>query len=130
MADIDHFKRINDTEGHSTGDEVIRRVAEGLASEMRSGDIVCRYGGEEFCIILPAAPIEAAVAVAERLRRKVELPGFARVPVTVSFGVSSSAFGATKPTELIDQADEALYASKEAGRNRVTRWDEMDAAAG
>ena len=129
MADIDHFKRINDTEGHSTGDEVIRRVAEGLASEMRSGDVICRYGGEEFCMILPAAPIEAAAAVAERLRRKVELPGFTRVPVTVSFGVSSSAFGATKPGELIDQADEAMYASKQAGRNRVTRWDEMDAAA-
>lgn len=129
MADIDRFKDINDTEGHSTGDEVIRRIAEGLNSEMRSSDLVCRYGGEEFCIILPALPIEAAAAVAERLRRKVELPGFTRVPVTVSFGVSSSAFGATKPGDLINQADEAMYASKQAGRNRVTRWDEMDAAA-
>jgi diguanylate cyclase (GGDEF)-like protein/PAS domain S-box-containing protein len=125
MADIDHFKRINDTHGHSAGDEVIRRIAEAFTAEVRSGDSVCRYGGEEFCVVLPGAPIEAAAAAAERLRLKIQSPGFARVPVTVSFGVSSSRFGATKPTELINQADDALYASKEAGRNRVTRWDEM-----
>ena len=125
MVDIDHFKRVNDTHGHSAGDEVIRRIAEALTAEVRSGDSVCRYGGEEFCVVLPGAPIEAAAAVAERLRRRIESPGFARVPVTASFGVSSSRFGATKPTELISQADDALYASKEAGRNRVTRWDEI-----
>ncbi len=128
MADIDHFKRINDTHGHSAGDEVIRRIAEALTAEVRSGDSVCRYGGEEFCVALPGAPIEAAAALAERLRRKIKSPGFARVPVTVSFGVSSIRFGATKPNELINQADEALYASKQAGRDRVTRWDEMNAA--
>jgi diguanylate cyclase (GGDEF)-like protein/PAS domain S-box-containing protein len=125
MVDIDHFKRVNDTHGHSAGDEVIRRIAEALTAEVRSGDSVCRYGGEEFCVFLPGAPIEAAAAVAERLRRRIESPGFARVPVTASFGVSSSRFGATKPTELISQADDALYASKQAGRNRVTRWDEI-----
>jgi diguanylate cyclase (GGDEF)-like protein len=126
MADIDHFKRINDTQGHAAGDEVILRVAEALAAEVRSSDAVCRYGGEEFCIILPSAPIEAAAVVAERLRRKIESPGFARVPVTVSFGVSSTAFGAMRPGDLIDQADNAMYASKRAGRNCVTRWDEVN----
>jgi diguanylate cyclase (GGDEF)-like protein/PAS domain S-box-containing protein len=125
MADIDHFKRINDTHGHSAGDEVIRRIAEALTAEVRSGDSVCRYGGEEFCLVLPGAPMEAATAVAERLRRRIESPGFARVPVTASFGVSSSRFGATKPSELINQADDALYASKQSGRNRVTRWDDL-----
>jgi diguanylate cyclase (GGDEF)-like protein/PAS domain S-box-containing protein len=129
MADIDHFKLINDTNGHAIGDEVIRRIAEALAAEVRSTDGVCRYGGEEFCILLPGAPIEAATRVAERIRGKVQSPGFTRVPVTVSFGVSSILFGATRPPDLINQADEALYASKEAGRNRVTRWDELDHTA-
>jgi diguanylate cyclase (GGDEF)-like protein/PAS domain S-box-containing protein len=130
MTDIDHFKRVNDTHGHQTGDEVIRRVSEVLASAVRTTDAVCRYGGEEFCIVLPDAAVEAAVTVAERLRRKIEAPGFARVPVTASFGVTSSAFGASSLTELINQADEALYASKEGGRNRVTRWDQRPEAAG
>jgi diguanylate cyclase (GGDEF)-like protein/PAS domain S-box-containing protein len=124
MVDIDHFKRINDGHGHQTGDEVIQRVSEALASEVRSTDAVCRYGGEEFCIMLPEAGIEPAVAVSERLRRRIASPGFARVPVTASIGVASIAFGANSLAELINQADEALYASKQAGRNRVTRWDQ------
>jgi diguanylate cyclase (GGDEF)-like protein/PAS domain S-box-containing protein len=128
MADIDHFKRINDTHGHATGDEVIRRVAEALAGEVRSSDAVCRYGGEEFCVMLPGASIETAVRVAERLRLRVQSPGFARVPVTASFGVSSTTFGATRLLDLVNQADEALYASKQSGRNRVTRWDRMGQA--
>jgi diguanylate cyclase (GGDEF)-like protein len=125
MADIDHFKRVNDTHGHSAGDEVIRRISEALTAEVGSPESVCRYGGEEFCLVLPGTAIEDAVALAERLRQRIESPGFARVPVTVSFGVSSSLFGATKPIEMVNQADEALYASKEAGRNRVTRWDQL-----
>ncbi len=127
MADIDHFKMVNDNHGHAMGDEVIQRIAEALGSEVRSTDAVCRYGGEEFCIVLPDVPVEAAARVAERLRKKIDSPGFARIPVTASFGVSSIAFGATSPPHLINQADEALYNSKERGRNRVTRWDQLEA---
>ena len=130
MADIDHFKPVNDTHGHAVGDEVIRRVAAAIGSEVRSSDAVCRYGGEEFCIVLPGAPVEDATRVAERLRQNIDTPDFAQVPVTVSFGVASIASGATTASELINQADEALYASKAAGRNRVTRWDEHKAVAG
>ncbi len=124
MADIDFFKKVNDTHGHAMGDEVIKLVAKALGSEVRSTDSVCRYGGEEFCIVLPDAPVEAAVRVAERICKNIASPGFAPVPVTASFGVSSIAFGAASSDELINQADEALYASKDGGRNRVTRWDQ------
>lgn len=125
MADIDHFKHINDEHGHAMGDEVIRRVAEIFASEVRTSDAVCRYGGEEFCVAFPGAPIESATRVAERLREKIGAPGFARVPVTMSFGVVSLTCGAKTLSELLDHADQALYASKEGGRNRVTRWDDI-----
>jgi diguanylate cyclase (GGDEF)-like protein/PAS domain S-box-containing protein len=125
MVDIDHFKRINDAHGHAVGDEVIRRVADVLASEVRSSDAICRYGGEEFLLLLQDVGVERAVLVAERLRRRVAAPAFARVPVTASFGLSSNRFGAPTSEELIRQADEALYASKELGRDRVTRWDRL-----
>jgi diguanylate cyclase (GGDEF)-like protein/PAS domain S-box-containing protein len=128
MVDIDHFKRVNDNHGHAVGDEVIRRVSEALTGTVRSTDAVCRYGGEEFCIALPDAAPEAACMVAERIRKRIESPGFSRVPVTASLGVASIQFGATKPNALINQADQALYASKGGGRNRVTRWDEMEQA--
>ncbi len=124
MADIDLFKKVNDDHGHPMGDQVIKRVAEALVSVVRSTDSVCRYGGEEFCIVLPDAPAEAAVRVAERICANIDTPGFAPIPVTASFGVSSIVFGAANSDELISQADEALYASKEGGRNRVTRWDQ------
>jgi diguanylate cyclase (GGDEF)-like protein/PAS domain S-box-containing protein len=127
MSDIDHFKRINDTHGHPMGDDVIRRVAQLFADEVRGSDSVCRYGGEEFCIAFPGAAIDVACRVAERLREKVGAPGFAQVPVKMSFGVVSSESGATTLSELLDQADKALYASKEGGRDRVTRWDAIAA---
>jgi len=125
MADIDHFKRVNDNHGHSMGDDVIKRVADALKTTVRGTDSVCRYGGEEFCIVLVGAAVSPAAAVAERIRRKIEEPDFAKVSVTVSLGVSSIEFGPKTFPELIDQADKALYASKEGGRNRVTRYDEV-----
>jgi diguanylate cyclase (GGDEF)-like protein/PAS domain S-box-containing protein len=130
MVDIDHFKRVNDNHGHAAGDEVLKRVGQALKDEVRATDAVCRYGGEEFLLMFPDARMEAAVTAAERLRRRLRSPGFARVPITASFGVSSLAFGAPTPTELINQADAALYASKEAGRDRTTRWDELPDAEG
>ena len=125
MVDIDHFKRVNDTHGHATGDEVIRRLANLLSTAVRGTDAVCRYGGEEFCIVLPGASSEVAARVSERLCGKARAPGFARVPVTVSFGVASIKSGAESVSELLEHADKALYASKEAGRDRVTSWDDI-----
>jgi diguanylate cyclase (GGDEF)-like protein len=125
MVDIDHFKAVNDNHGHAVGDEVIRRMGEGLNANIRGGDIVCRWGGEEFCVLLVGAPIEGAAGMADRMRCAVSSPGFASVPIAASFGVSSIDFGAADVDGLIGQADTALYASKETGRNRVTRWDEM-----
>jgi diguanylate cyclase (GGDEF)-like protein len=128
MVDIDHFKRINDAHGHLAGDEVIRRVAEVLKTEVRSTDCICRYGGEEFLLVLQATSVEKATLVAERLRRRVSAPAFARVPVTASFGISTTEFGPETWNILIKQADDALYASKIAGRDRVTRWDQLPLA--
>jgi diguanylate cyclase (GGDEF)-like protein len=128
MVDIDHFKKVNDEHGHGVGDEVIQRVAEALKGAVRGSDAVCRYGGEEFCIALPVADIEAGAMVGERVRAKIASPGFARVPISVSVGVASVGFGAQNLHDLINQADEALYASKNNGRNQVTRWDQLESA--
>jgi diguanylate cyclase (GGDEF)-like protein/PAS domain S-box-containing protein len=125
MVDIDHFKRVNDDHGHQTGDEVIRRVADGLASQLGGEGIVCRYGGEEFCVALPGCTAEKAEALGERVRRQISAPGFASVPITASLGVSSVRSHPQNLAALIDQADQALYHSKEHGRNQVTRFDRM-----
>jgi diguanylate cyclase (GGDEF)-like protein len=87
---------------------------------------VCRYGGEEFCLLLIGFDIDKAASLAERLRRTMASPGFASVPVTLSFGVSSLNFGAASVPLIINQADEALYYSKNSGRNRVTRFSAMN----
>jgi diguanylate cyclase (GGDEF)-like protein/PAS domain S-box-containing protein len=125
MVDIDHFKRVNDEYGHAMGDEVIQRVAQALVGARGTSEEVCRYGGEEFCVAVAEGGLEQAVRLAERVHKNVQLPGFARVPVAVSIGVSSTRWGARTLAVLIAQADEALYASKERGRNRVTRYDEL-----
>lgn len=125
VVDIDHFKSINDRFGHATGDQVIRLVAKTLGDSLRPEDLLCRYGGEEFCLVLPQASLDNAIAIANRLRLALEaialdgarLP--AEVEITASFGVASLAHGAVDSYELIDQADAALYAAKRAGRNRV-----------
>jgi len=128
MADIDHFKGFNDLYGHAVGDQVIQIVVRTLARNLRASDILCRYGGEEFCIILPGTTLEEACAIAERMRASIEKNGSAAIrntevsTITVSFGVAGLEDGATHIEELINEADNALYASKEAGRNRVTLW--------
>ena len=135
MVDIDHFKRINDQFGHAVGDQAIQAVASGLSVELRLTDAVGRYGGEEFCLMFPRTTLAEASNLAERLRIQVEIEAgdrvrmASRLVITVSCGVSSTAFGARTPLELIDQADKALYAAKEGGRNCVMALDPIIAGA-
>lgn len=126
MADIDHFKSINDRFGHATGDKVIKLVATILTKTVRPSDLVGRYGGEEFCVVLQGADISYALSVAERMRSALlegnDIDFSSAVRITASFGVSSLSDGARDPGELVNQADQALYVAKENGRNRVIRW--------
>lgn len=130
MCDIDHFKKVNDTHGHLVGDQVIAAVARALGLHLRNGDLLCRYGGEEFCIVLPGASEDAALDIAERLRREVEAHAGSSVRlgtalnITCSVGVSSLQSGAENLSELIELADFALYAAKRGGRNRSALWSE------
>ncbi len=127
MVDIDHFKRVNDDHGHQTGDEVIRAVATALLSQSPDGERVCRYGGEEFCVLLPGMSPEEARSMAERWRRSIGADGFAAVPITASFGLASlREHGADSLYTLVDQADQALYVSKQTGRNRVTGFEQVE----
>ena len=123
MVDIDHFKSVNDTYGHSIGDTVLCGVASLLQANIRTSDSVARFGGEEFCIILPNTTQEQAIRIAEAIRIKVEKAIFDDIPVTCSFGVTSIKFKARTPSELIEQADLALYEAKSLGRNQVVLWD-------
>jgi diguanylate cyclase (GGDEF)-like protein len=129
MGDIDHFKAINDRYGHLVGDQAIQHVAQTLFSAVRPADIVCRYGGEEFCLLLPNVSTEQAAELAERMRARIEaacgpsvIPG-ENVRITTSFGVAAMSSGGSTLAELIKQADQALYSAKAAGRNRVGRYD-------
>ena len=122
MADVDHFKSVNDTHGHSVGDAVLRAVANTLAEVVRESDAVARYGGEEFLMVLPGATEKQALRIAERAREAVSREpiraGDRQVPVTVSFGVAAWSPGESRES-LVKRADEALYEAKEAGRDQV-----------
>jgi len=127
MADLDHFKKINDTYGHQAGDLVLQHAANLARSALRGSDWIARYGGEEFVIVLPETPLLGAYAVAERMRRLVcdtplEFPEF-RLLVTASFGVATidGVYPSNEDADaMLRAADKALYESKRAGRNRVT----------
>jgi diguanylate cyclase (GGDEF)-like protein len=124
MLDVDRFKRVNDTYGHAVGDEVLREVARRVIESVRSVDLVGRYGGEEFALLLPETEgSTAARNVAERVRRCVEAAPVATsagpVPVTVSVGVACRAPGPDGIETLLDRADQALLRAKQGGRNRV-----------
>ena len=131
MTDIDKFKSFNDQYGHAVGDQVLVQVARVLKAALRPTDVLCRYGGEEFCILLPGVDALRAAVVSERIRFRVEAqagPGIRSIPglrVTSSFGLSSMEFGAPNLKSLMEEADQALYAAKQAGRNKVVRFDEM-----
>ena len=123
MFDIDHFKKINDTFGHLAGDYVLKEMATLVKSRLRPDDVFGRYGGEEFCALLPETPLVGAGAIAEDLRRRVQERKFAfeneQIAVTVSIGCAE--LGPDMDvTGLVKAADEKLYASKHAGRNRVS----------
>ncbi|MEM7312021.1 MAG: sensor domain-containing diguanylate cyclase [Planctomycetota bacterium] len=127
MVDIDYFKAINDNHGHAKGDEVLKGVAAALIQTSRETDYVCRYGGEEFCVLLPHINIDQACIAAERLGDAIRELDFAGLKVTASLGVSSTQFEAADQEALIDQADKALYAAKRGGRNRYVRFDDVPA---
>ena len=123
MADIDHFKKINDTYGHAAGDEALKTLVQSLQAQLRSGDSVGRYGGEEFIIILPEIDAKTAFQVAERLRKnisklKVMTPDKNTFSMTVSMGLVESTYS-QEVNQLIQCADKALYIAKDTGRNRT-----------
>ncbi len=131
MLDIDHFKKVNDTFGHSAGDQVLQLVGKLLKESCRVYDVPGRYGGEEFCVLLPDTAMENTPRVAERIRARLESSeisvGGAMVGVTASIGIagldSSDVQSFFSPTALIDRADRALYTAKHRGRNRVEIFD-------
>lgn len=135
MVDIDHFKSINDGYGHLVGDQVIQRLAVTLRENVGPQDLVCRYGGEEFCVLV-RGDVHHTRGVGEKLRSVLEatcgptvIPG-GKFKVTASFGVASLEFGAGTLAEVIKQADQALYLAKSAGRNRVCTYAEVTARQG
>jgi len=124
LCDIDHFKQVNDEHGHGTGDDVLCEVARRLQHSVRSYDMVGRYGGEEFLVVLNRCEPESAVTRAEHLREAIGMKPIAArgkpVPVTISIGLAlSTDFASGDVDEIIQEADAALYAAKRAGRNRV-----------
>ena len=127
LFDLDHFKSINDTHGHMIGDEVLKAFARVARRALREGDLLCRYGGEEFAALLPGATADDALAVAERIHRGLatsEEPVFRRVRPTTSIGVAAVRSAAIPLGALMRRADVALYRAKEEGRNRTVVFDD------
>ncbi|MGO7541896.1 PleD family two-component system response regulator [Rhizobium ruizarguesonis] len=125
ITDIDRFKQVNDTYGHDGGDEVLREFSNRVRSTIRGADLACRYGGEEFVVVMPDTSPEIAATVAERLRAAIESAPFMlkhsgeALNVTASFGIASRITSVLTPDQLMKQADLALYEAKNTGRNRV-----------
>jgi diguanylate cyclase (GGDEF)-like protein len=140
MLDVDHFKRINDTWGHAAGDQVLQAIGKLLRESCRVYDVPGRYGGEEFCIVLPETRSGNTTVVAERIRHKLEstlLPcGDTSVVVTASIGIAGmdapNDGDVLSPAGLIERADRALYSAKNNGRNRIEMWGGtlLESAAG
>lgn len=129
MVDIDHFKSINDRFGHATGDKVIKMLAGILTDLVRSDDLVGRYGGEEFCVVLPGVDEQRAAVIAEQMRLTINDGKSARftsaLRISASFGVATMESDRLAANALVDRADKALYESKSTGRNRVSRWSRL-----
>ena len=127
MIDIDHFKKINDAKGHDAGDAVLAAFADALRAGLRKSDLPCRYGGEEFCVVLPDTDMEGAATLAETLRRRfaaveVDYDG-EKLGATISIGVASALPSMHMIEEAISNADRALYGAKRSGRDCVIRFD-------
>jgi diguanylate cyclase (GGDEF)-like protein len=124
LLDVDHFKRVNDTYGHLAGDAVLVSVGQILRTRVRSTDVAGRYGGEEFCVLLPETDLEPGRELAERLRQHIAAERFpaaggAVFHVTCSVGLAHFDSARQKVTDLLQAADEALYRAKQQGRDRV-----------
>lgn len=136
MVDLDHFKRVNDTFGHPAGDAALRHVVDRMSALLRAEDLVGRYGGEEFIVVMPNTDGNQALAVAERLRGDIAKTEFVAagqtIPLTASIGIASLAGSEIDFDALVEQADRALYAAKAEGRNRVlvapSGWRETEPA--
>jgi diguanylate cyclase (GGDEF)-like protein/PAS domain S-box-containing protein len=122
ILDIDHFKKVNDTFGHQVGDEVLAQLAQILNAQARQGDVVARFGGEEFVIILPETDVNASWTIAEQLRQTVEQAQWQTGRITISIGIATVTEEDTDMT-ILKKADQALYVSKENGRNRVSTFE-------
>ncbi len=133
MLDIDHFKSINDTYGHPVGDSVIRKVGQVIREVFRDTDVMGRYGGEEFTVVLYDCDANAAAIVAERLRKAIESVRMPNISddfrFTTSCGLASRTLGMLSEETLVEHADQALLVAKQTGRNRVTRFDELEHAS-
>jgi diguanylate cyclase (GGDEF)-like protein len=128
LFDIDHFKKINDTYGHTTGDFILKEIARLIKSCVRKNDIVSRYGGEEFTVILPGADSNEAYAIADRIRQKIQRHDFManglKIKVTVSGGISEYPRLASNDVEMVNYADRAMYVgAKFNGRNKIKIYD-------
>ena len=128
LIDIDKFKNVNDTYGHKAGDIVLRTVAGKCISKIRSSDFFCRYGGEEFALILPESNLSAAITVAESLRESIERCSFQygdkTVPITISCGLAEFK-GKDNLDSIFKRADKALYKAKDSGRNCCISEDQL-----
>jgi diguanylate cyclase (GGDEF)-like protein len=128
MIDIDHFKSFNDNHGHQAGDELLKAFAEFMRRTIRGSDIVCRYGGEEFIVVLPGSSLENAGERAEAVRRgmhhiRVEMQGIDLPAVTGSFGIAAYPENGNTWQDIVHMADEALYQAKQEGRDRTVISD-------
>jgi len=123
LADIDHFKEVNDTHGHAVGDQVLREAAGRLSQHLRAGDQLSRWGGEEFLILAPETDLIAAKHIAERLHQALRSTPVAGIPITLSLGIACYQQGDSIAT-LLSRADEAMYRAKASGRDRIELEDD------